>query len=307
MADRYSFQSPFSRGAGSHPWFMLGSVPVTTSTLVSGLAILGLFLLAIEGNGGPVGMGLILTDSALSGAQIWRMITYPVAIVISDQMFGQFLSAVFFFMIGSQMEGQLGRRAFAWLAGLCTVLPAILGALVANLSDFGVFSTGLSVMFLGVAVAFAAANPSAKSFFGIPFWILVAVIFGITVLQDLADKNVPSLVMHFSSALVGITLIRSLGFAPTVDWAPSVPLPSIISGSPGTPAPRAASPRRGKAKKKKSSSASHLQAVPTATASEAEIDALLDQVSDQGIDSLTKQQKQTLERHSKEMRKRRDS
>ena len=52
-----------------------------------------------------------------------------------------------------------------------------------------------------------------------------------------------------------------------------------------------------------------LRSVPTgpaASASDAEIDALLEQVSEEGVGSLTKQQKQILERHSKELRKRRD-
>jgi len=310
MADRYAFQSPFSRGAGATPWFTLGSLPVTTSVFVSGLAIIGLFVLAIEGNAGPVGTRLILTDDALLGGQIWRLFTYPIAIVSSQQLFGQFLSAIFFYFIGTQMESQIGRRAFTWLVGIVTVLPAIVGSLVATLSDFGVFSTGLRVMFLGVAVAFAAANMKARSFFGIPFWVLVAVIFGLQVLGDLADGNAPSLAMIVTSAALGLVGIRSLGFAPDLTWAPSMPLPGSIT-DPSTPSQtRSSSPKKKRfgRKAKKNSGASHLQAVPQpSSASEAEIDALLDQVSEQGMGSLTKKQKQTLERHAKEMRKRRDS
>lgn len=307
MADRYAFQSPFSRGAGSNPWFMLGNLAVTTSVFVSGLAIIGLFVLAVEGNGGPVGSGLILTDSALFGGQIWRLVTYPIAIISSQQLFGQFLSAVFFFFIGTQMESQIGRRAFAWLVGATTVLPAILGALIATISDFGVFSTGLRVMFLGVAVAFAAANTKARSFFGIPFWVLVAVIFGLEVLSNLADQNFPALVMAVTSAAVGLVGIRSLGFAPELTWAPAIPLPGAIAETSAPSQPRSTKPKKFGRKKKAAKGRANLQSVPPPTsASEAEIDALLDQVSDQGMGSLSKQQKQMLERHAKEMRKRRD-
>jgi len=42
-------------------------------------------------------------------------------------------------------------------------------------------------------------------------------------------------------------------------------------------------------------------------ASDAEIDALLDQVNEQGMNSLTKEQKATLKRHSEEMRRRREN
>ena len=308
MADRYAFQSPFSRGAGSDPWFMLGNVAVTTTVLVSGLAIIGLFLLAIEGNGGPVSSALVLTDSALFGGQIWRLVTYPIAIISSQQLFGQFLSAIFFYFIGTQMEGQIGRRAFAWLVGLTTLVPAIFGALIATISEFGVFSTGLRVMFMGVAVGFAAANIKARSFFGIPFWVLVAVIFGLEVLGNLADQNVPALVMIVTSAAIGLVFVRSLGFAPDLTWAPAIPLPGGISDSSAPASTSSPKPKklRRKAKKK---GRGNLQSVPTPTssASDAEIDALLDQVSEHGVGSLSKQQKQMLERHAKEMRKRRDS
>lgn len=305
MADRYAFQSPFSRGAGANPWFMLGNLPVTTTVFISGLSIIGLFVLAIEGNGGPIGTGLILTNDALFGGHIWRLVTYPVAIISSNQLFGQLLSAVFFYFIGTQMESQIGRRAFTSLALMVTIVPALLGSVVA-LSGVNVFASGLTVMFLGIAVAFAAANLKARSFFGIPFWVLVAVIFALQVLGDLADQNWPSLAMNVSSAAIGLVGIRSLGFAPDLTWAPAIPLPGLVADA-STPAPtkKKRSKRFGR---KSKAGTSHLQSVPPVVpkASEAEIDALLDQVSEHGIGSLSKQQKQALERHSKEMRKRRD-
>lgn len=282
---------------------MLGSVGVTTTVAISGLAVIGLFVLAIEQNGGPVGSALILTDDALFGGQIWRLITWPVAIVSSRQLFGQFLSALFFFSIGTQIEMRLGRRAYTWMIGLITLIPAVLAVFVGRLTDIGVIETGLSVLFLGVAVAFGAAQPNARSFFGIPFWILVAVIFGITILGDLADGNLPALVMHLTAAALGLVLIRSMGYAPDVPWAPQIPLPSAMTGEGVATAPRKTKRSR---KRKAAKSSGHLRSVPTGSASEAEIDALLDQVNEQGLDSLTKQQKQTLERHAEEMRRRRD-
>ena len=303
MADRYAFQSPFSRDSGSTPWFTIGSVGVTTTAAISGLAFAGLLLLAIERNFGPVGSALILNDSALFGGQIWRLFTWPVAVVDSQQIFGQFLSAVFFFSIGSQMESRLGRRSFTSLIAISTVIPAVLGAVVAPVSTAGVYASGLSVLFLGVAVGFAASAPHAKSFFGIPFWVLVAGILGISILQDLANGNMPMLVMHISASALGLTYMRSIGYAPDVAWAPSVPLPTALTGQSTTQTTRPSK----RSRKKSAASSSHLRSVPTYAASEAEIDSLLDQVSEHGIDSLTKQQKQTLERHSQEMRKRRES
>jgi hypothetical protein len=305
MADRYAFQSPFSRGSGSTPWFTIGSVGVTTTVAISGMSIIGLFVLAIEQNSGPIGSALVLTDDAIFGGQLWRLFTWPIAIISSRQLFGQFLSAIFFFSIGTQMEMRLGRRAYTWMIGLITVVPAVLGSLVAAISNFGVFETGLSVLFLGVAVGFAASMPHARSFFNIPFWVLVAVIFGITILGDLADGNMPALVMHLTAGALGLVVVKSLGYAPEVEWAPSIPLPASMTSEGSTPSVSSKRTKRPK-KAKKSKGSTHLRSVPSSTASEAEIDSLLDQVNEQGLDSLTKQQKATLERHAKEMRKRRD-
>lgn len=308
MADRYSFQSPFSRGSDDDPWFTLGSIGVTTTAAISGLAILGLFLLALEQNGGPVGSALFLNDSALFGGEIWRLFTWPVVLISSRQLFGQFISAIFFYSIGTQLERRMGRKPYLWTVGIITVAPALLATLISQATGIGLGVTGLSVMFLGVAVGFAAMQPRARSFFGIPFWVLVAAIFGISVLSDLADGNYPLLIMHIASAALGLVLTRSMGLAPEVDWAPEVPLPASMSPDGAPRATKPAKTQRRSKKKKKASESSHLRSVPapTSRASEAEIDALLDQVNEQGLNSLTKQQKQTLERHAQEMRKRRD-
>lgn len=300
MADRYSFQSPFSRGASSNPWFMAGPVAVTTTAFVVGLSLLGLFLFVAEGGIGTLGGALLLDERALNRGQLWRLATH---IIPLPGIFGGVLSMIFFYMIGSQFEGQLGRRAYTSLIVVLTIVPALFGAITALATNQVVIAAGLGMMFFGMAAAFAAANVQAKSFFGIPFWGLIAFFFVLQVLSMLSQRDVVGLVMLFTTCAIGLIVTRSLGFS-NVEWIPSVRLPSFFTEG---PQPRPASTGRTKTKsKKKRKSAGHLQAVPTATASEAEIDALLDQVSDLGIDSLTKQQKQTLERHSKEMRKRRD-
>lgn len=301
MPDRYSFQSPFSRGSSSNPWFMVGSVAVTTTVFVTGLAALGILLSVVEGGtSGTIGSLLNLNTSAITGGQVWRFVTH---IIPRDaDFFWALLGLLFFFMIGSQFESLLGRRAFTALLGTLVVVPAVLGTLVAVATGGGVPQFGLSLMFLGIAAGFTAAMPQARSFFNIPFWVVIAFFFFIQLLGLLTSRSAGGVVMLVSTAAIGLIGTRSLGFS-NVEWIPSIPLPASVTGE-GV-SPQGAAPRRKKKKAKKSSS-SHLQAVPNAAASEAEIDALLDQVSEHGFDSLTKQQRQTLEKHSKDLRKRRD-
>lgn len=130
MPDRYSFQSPFSRGAESNPWFMAGPVAVTTTVFVTAMAALGILIWVVEGGfGGPILGFLELDTSALTRGQVWRFATH---IIPPDaQFFWAVLGIVFFFMIGSQFESLLGRRAYTALVAALIVIPPVLGTIVA--------------------------------------------------------------------------------------------------------------------------------------------------------------------------------
>ncbi len=296
MADRYAFQSPFSRGSGSDPWFTVGSVAVTTTVAITGLALFGVLLVVLEGGYGTISQALLLEDSALTGGQVWRFLTWPIP--PASDFFWALLGLIFFFLIGTQFESMLGRRAYTSLIAAIVIIPAILATIVSVLVNDDVPSFGLGMIFLGVAAGFSASMPQAKSFFGIPFWVVVGFFFFVQFLQLLTLRSLSGIVLLTSTALIGLVMTRSLGFA-NIEWIPSVALPDFVTGS------STSKPRKAKGNKRRSKSKANLSSVPTASASEAEIDALLDQVNEQGLDSLTKKQKQTLERHAKEMRKRR--
>jgi hypothetical protein len=296
MADRYAFQSPFSRG--SDPWFRVGSLDVTTTTAATALAAFGILLRVAEGAAGSVSSALILSQSALTRGQLWRFFTWPIP--PDTDFFWALLGMIFFFMIGSQFENMLGRRAYTTLILSLLLVPGILGVLVAVGVNENVPAFGLSLLFLGVAAGFSAAMPQARSFFNIPFWAVVAFIFFVQFLSLMTARSLSGLIMLLATGFVGLVVTKSLGFAEAVTWIPTVPLPGSTSVASPTPT-------RTKTRSKRSRNKAGLKAVPSPnTASDAEIDALLDQVSSEGINSLTKQQKQTLERHSKEMKRRRD-
>lgn len=294
MADRYAFQSPFARDDGN-AWFTLGTLPVTTTVAITGLGVLGLFLVVLEGGYGTLSSALLLDTKAITGGQLWRILTWPIP--PNSTAFWALLGLIFFFMIGSQFERMLGRTAFTVLMGALIVIPGLLGSLVAVLVDESVPSFGLSMAFLGIAAGFSAAVPQARSFFGIPFWVLVAFFFVVQFLDILTARSLSGLVILIATGAIGLVLTRSFGFADSVPWIPSISLPATATGS---------GPRRAPKRKKRPKNKAGLRSVPTAASSDAEIDALLDQVNERGIDSLSKQQKATLERHAKEMRRKRD-
>ena len=300
MADRYAFQSPFSRGAGSDPWFTVGSMAFTTTMIVTALGLLGILAVVVEGGFGVVGQGLQLQPEAITRGQVWRFITYPIP--PNAGFFWALLGLVFFFLIGSQFESLLGRKPYAGLIAALVLIPGILGAVIAVLTGAdSIIPFGLSTLFLGVAAGFSAAMPQARSFFGIPFWGVVVFIFVIRILEFITLRSLVGLVMILSAGFVGLVVTRSLGFS-TVEWIPSIGLPGSMTGN---SAPSTSKPKRKRSRSKGKGNLRSVPAAPTAQ-SDAEIDSLLDQVNEQGIDSLSKQQRQALERHAKEMRKRRD-
>ncbi len=302
MADRYSFQSPFSRGAAGDPWFTVGSVAVTTTVAVTALGALGILLFVVEAGRGSVGAALELSNTAITRGNLWRLVTW--FIPADGNFFFAIIGLIFFYMLGTQLETMMGRKPFASLVGLLLVAPALLAVLVGVAVRQDVHLDGMSMIFLGVAAAFAATVPQARSFFGIPFWVVVAFFFVISLLSVLTIRSLPALIMLLSTAAIGLVWTRSLGFAPSVEWIPTVPVPGSLTGE-GTPARDKPLPRKNRRRTNKAKT-SHLSAVPSPT-SDAEIDALLDQVSEHGIDSLTKDQKRILTEHSKEMRRRRES
>lgn len=304
MADRYSFQSPFSRGPGGNPWFTVGSVGVNTTTFVTGLGVLGIFLTVIERGGGAITGWLTLSTRAISGGQLWRFLTH--IIPTGSNFFFALLGLLFFYMIGNQFEAMLGRRAYTGLVASLVIIPAFLGVLVAFILGGGVASSGLSLPFLGLAAGFSAAMPQARSFFNIPFWAVVAFIFVVQFLGLLTIASISGLVMLLTTGAIGLIMTRSLGFS-NVEWIPTVALPSAMTGEPVQAAPKKArSAGRSKKRGKKSKRSGHLQSVPTGPVSEAEIDDLLDQVNAFGIDSLSKEQRKKLEAHAEQMRRRRE-
>ena len=206
MADRYAFQSPFSRG-DQDGWFRLGSLEITTTVALAGVAVLMFFVAAFEGAGGPIFSALELTDDQIANGQIWRLFTWPIP---NQPSIWTFVGIVFFYMIGTQLENFFGRRTYTALVGALLVIPTIIALLVSFGLNEPLQLAGIRWVFIGVIAAFVVAFPNAQSFFGIPFWVLAAVIFVLDFLQLLEFRSFAPLAMLITTAIVGLvfSLVR---------------------------------------------------------------------------------------------------
>lgn len=292
-------------GRGADPWFRIGTFDVTTTAALCAIGVISMFIGAIEGSNGPLLAGLeFFSDKVLSG-QIWRVFTWPLP---NRPDFWTLITIAIMFVLGSQLEASMGRQKFFALVVGMTVIPAVFTTILDVLGLDPAYAGGLRLLELGVLCAFAAAYPTAKFFFGIPAWVLAAVIVVIEVLSLSSFRVFSAIVFLLSVVFVALVGLRSMGFADEVSWIPKVPLPAPLGdSSPSGPA-RSPKGRSGRATRTKTRKNPPLRAVPPAGPSpttrlnDQEIDALLDQVSADGIDSLTKDQRRRLEQHSKRLR-----
>ena len=148
-------------------------------------------------------------------------------------------------------------------------------------------------------IAFAAQYPTARFWPGVPAYGIVGVIYGLDILQAVSVRSGPQLIMLIAVAATALIGFRSFGYANDLQWIPKVRLPSVVTGIAPVRRPRST---------KRSIRRRHLKTVTEIreSSAEREIDKILDQVAESGINSLSKTQRKKLEEHSKKLRKRRD-
>ena len=300
------------RFGNDDPWFRVGNVDVNTTMFVVGMGVISMLVWAAEGPGRAISKYLWLASRDLSsafggsvlGGQIWRLVTWPIP---NEPDFWTLVLFAVFFMLGSQLEAAMGRRLFASYLLIMTVVPAIVVTLYELLTGTTGVVSGLRPLELGVLVAFGVRYPTARFWPGIPAWVIAALFVGLELLRDVGNRDSHSIVLLFAIVGVSLVTLRSMGYAEEADWIPKVPLPANLGGETRPAGRRASTSRRRKRGR------ANLSVAPTPTSAprreltrleEAEMDAILDQVSERGMDSLTPQQRQRLEEHSKRLRKR---
>jgi hypothetical protein len=295
------------------PWFKIGNFGITTTIAVAGLAVISMFVWAAEGPGGFVfrNMALLARDfggGVLSG-EVWRLVTWPIP---NEPGFFPLLLVVIFYLLGSQLETAMGRVPFTMFLGALVIIPALIVTVLELVTGIDGGASGLRFVELGVLVAFAARNPKALFWPGIPAWIIAGGIIVIETLQLVgtrtSESSQYSLVLLYSMVAVSLLGIRALGHADELGWIPKIPLPGTLGAGLGVASfgGGGSAPTRTKTKRGRKSK---LRPVPDPVddaLADAEIDSLLDQVASQGLDSLTSKQRKQLEAHSKRMRKRND-
>ena len=293
MAGRFSYSSPESRYGGT-PWFKVGDIDVGTAVLVAAACVLSMFVWAIS----PEALEpLILDASAVRGGQIWRLVTWPFA---NAPSIWTVITIAIFWYFGRELEGLLGRNRFAWFLAILTVVPAIVATVL------GLDVAGLDYLQLGVFLVFIGEHPTARFFFNIPGWVIGAVIVGLQVLQLVGARNGNGLIFLAVLLVTAGLAARSFGLATQLPWIPKLPMPG--SGTQRSPSKRRRSGGSSPKSRSRGTVVDGPWAAPTSTpspdaaAAQAELDGLLDKISESGLDSLSADEKRRLNELSKKLR-----
>jgi membrane associated rhomboid family serine protease len=296
MRPKFNFSSPQRRGP-SDPWFRVGQVEVTTTVFVTALGVLSMFAYtassALFDRLVPLEPLYLITER-VRGGQLWRLFTWP---IVNAPSIPAAITLAIFWYFGRSLEQMFGRIRFTYFLLAIAVVPAAILAILSLVApSLRIDAVGLSLIELGVFVAFVAEQPNARFFFGIKAWVIAAVFVGIDVLQLIAAKAAGALLLLLLILATSLLLTRAYGFAADQAWIPKLALPTgktkakggkpkLVKGSPVVRGPWGES------------------GLPVNDiASQVEMDRLLDKIAASGMDSLTADEKRRLKAHSKRLR-----
>lgn len=279
------------RGTGD-PWFRLGDIEVGSAALLALGSGISMIVWAIV----PEFIAsLALFPDAVRSGEFWRIVTWPLA---NSASIWTVIAVALLWLIGTQLEVQVGRVPMAKLLVATTIISGLLGTAL-DVGDAGVRSIEFVILLL-----YVAQHPHARFFFGIPGWVLGAVFVGIQVLGLVGTRSFSALLFFLLTLVVGAIAGRSVGLLQHFSFIPAVP--SARNRRPKRKASRnnkGAPTRnhRGKVVEGPWSAPAPPSASNDAAAHE-ELDALLDKIHASGIDSLSKAEKQRLNDLSKRLR-----
>lgn len=270
------FQLNFPEPRPRDGWFKLGGFDVTTTALLVGLGVISMFAYAIS----PDALfKLAFIPEFVRDGEFWRLITWPIA---TDPSIWALISLAFFWIFGHRIEEMVGRARFTRLAIILIVFPAIV-VTVLGISGGGAVGIGL----LGTAMLciFAADQPNAPFFFGIPAWVIAIIFVALDVLQYVGNRTWGVLVQLLLTVALALVVMRQFGeLRETMGFIPQVFGDTKSSGS--------RSGRSAKPAKRKKQSRDFDRVVtqgpwngPTA-GDQAEMDRLLDKMNSVGLSDV---------------------
>lgn len=274
------------------PWFRIRSYGVGTSDFVAGLSLVMMVVYALS----PTFVAyLALSPAEVLHGFVWQLVTWPLA---NAPGFWTIWNAVVFWFTGRQLERELGKGRFGWMLAGTTVAGSVLAVLLSLAFRVDApMLAGLGTLAMIVVLIFIAENPRMPFFFGIPAWVLGLVIVIIPLLQFAAVRQWLYLLQFVLNLVAAALIAKQAGLLGAY---------AFIPGHTYTPRQRrrVSGPTQGqrhrKAAPRTSQGASNVVQGPwfgpePPAREDEEMDALLDKIMAQGLESLTSRERKRLE------------
>lgn len=196
------FQLNFPEPRPRDGWFKLGGFDVTTTALLVGLGVLSMFAYAIS----PSSLSnLGFVPELVRDGELWRLLTWPIA---TDPSIWALISLAFFWIFGHRIEEMIGRTRFTRLVMILIVFPAIV-VTVLGISRGG--AVGIGLLGTAMLVIFAADQPNAPFFFGIPAWVIAVIFVALDVLQYVGNRWWGVLMQLLLTCALALIVMRQFG------------------------------------------------------------------------------------------------
>jgi membrane associated rhomboid family serine protease len=198
------------------------------------------------------------------------------------------------FVFGAPVESRMGSRQFILYYLYCGIGAAVFSVGLSGLMSVGPF-VGASGAVLGVAIAFAMFWPEAELVvFPIPIPIkartFVAVIVGLDILGALYFNDGIAHIAHVGGALFGYLLFRLQALSRRAPHPPPRAVERVVMVQTGAAEPEHSAPPAPLRQRRR----------PDADPVAAEVDRVLDKISEKGIASLTPAERRFLDEVAKQ-------
>jgi hypothetical protein len=255
----------------SEPWFRIGRLEVNTVLLVVMIAVIsGLAWVVMP----SLPIHLMYTPEAVASGELWRLFTWPFA---NDLGLFTVITFALFWWFGTDLERLIGRTRMLWLlVGMWASFTAAY-TVVAVIAGSGGGLYGLGSMEFLLLLLWIAEYPRRPFFFGIPAWVVGAILVAVQVFGLLASRDIAGLLSLLVSFVLVAVVARAVGLLSEYAWIPG----RVVRSRPVT----ARAPRMPRSSTRQASR----------YASDRErLDALLDQINAGGLNSLSDSQRREL-------------
>ncbi len=265
----------FQPRSASDSWFQMGRVSVTTTVFATLLVVIGTVVGAFAG---LVNATAFTPSLALQQGQLWRLFTWPFVDTVSIWTIITFL---IFWYFGTFLEQTLGKERMAWFLVAVWAVTTLAHVVAGILLPASTVLYGLRMFQLMILLLFIAEAPQRRFFFGIPAWVLGAVILGLQLLSMVSFRDWGGLLGLLLTLLGVAVFARRIGLLSQYHWLPGNPAQKRPTQR--RPQQRATRPARGATSKKHQSD-------------EERMDELLAKISASGMGSLTSKERTELEK-----------